>query len=134
MADLAAITSFRVVEATEQPRSIPCAVDITLGQVIGIGSTGKAVVARATTGPVLPKGFALSSAVAPSPTSILRSGVVDVGNILGGLAFGALVYASDTPGLLADAPVGGLAAIGDVIPAWAGAVACKLLHVHMGAR
>jgi hypothetical protein len=135
MSDITAVSTIRLVEAVEEPRTIPAAEAIAVGAVIGINSDGKAVNARATTGPILPHGMALNAAAAAGmPVSIIRDGLVDVGNILTGLAYGALVYASDTAGRLADGSVNSLAAIAEVVPVFSSSVADKLLRVKFIAR
>ena len=135
MADLTAVTYIHLVEAVEQVRTYPAGEAITQGQVVSFNSTGKVVKARATTGPILSKGIALTTAGAANlPVAVLRDGIVDVGNILGGLAFGAFAYASDTAGVLEDGSVNSLAAIGEVIPAWGATTGDKLLRIKMGAR
>jgi hypothetical protein len=136
MSDLSAVTYIHLVEAVEEPRTYPAGEAVTQGQVVSINSSGKVVKARATTGPVLPKGIALTTAGAANlPVAVLRDGIVDVGNILSGLAYGALLYASDTAGVIADGSVNSLAAIGDVTPSFGGgATADKLLRIKMDAR
>lgn len=132
MADLAAVTATDVaaVEVIEQ-FTVPAAEAIDAGEVVGIDADGKAVLADADA-VIMPKGIAIKSAnVAGMTITAVRRGLVDVGDVLDGLAFGDSLYVSDTPGLLADAAVGGLAAIGEVVPGWGATTADKLLRVAL---
>jgi hypothetical protein len=135
MADLSAVTYIHLIEAVEEPRTLPAGEAITQGMVIGFDSAGKVVKANANTTQVLPKGIALTSAGAANmPVSILRDGTVDIGNIMTGVAYGALIYASDA-GILSSTIVNSVAAIGSVEPAWGGgATADKVLRIYCGAR
>ena len=135
MSDQTQISTIRLVEAFEQVRTYPAAEAIDVGDVVGINSGGAVVAARASTGPILPKGIALNAAVIYGHVDVVRNALLDVGNVLGGLAYGALVYASDTAGLLDDSNTGSLAAIGEVVPA-PGVVTTydKLLRLKIGAR
>jgi hypothetical protein len=135
MSDLTAISTIRLVEAYEEPRTVPAAEAIAVGAVLGINTGGAVVAARATTGPIYPKGMALNASLIYGHVDVVRDALLDVGNILGGLAYGALVYASDTAGVLSDAAVNSLAAIGEVVPAH-GVITTydKLLRLKMGAR
>jgi hypothetical protein len=135
MSDLTQISTIRLVEAYEEPRTVPAAEAIDVGDVVSYNSGGALVAARATTGPILPKGMALNASLIYGHVDVVRDALLDVGNILGGLAFGALVYTSDTAGLLSDASVNSLAAIGEVVPAH-GVITTydKLLRLKIGAR
>lgn len=132
MADLSAVTEadVRAVYVVEQ-YTLPAGEAITAGQVVGIDANGKAVKADADTGPIMSKGIALNSAAANMPVTILAKGLVDLGDIFTGTAVNASVYSSGTAGRLADAAVGGLAAIGTVHPAWGYTTVDKLMRVEL---
>lgn len=69
--------------------------------------------------------------VAGLTVSYVQEGIIDLGDALAGLSFGAPVYASDTAGALADAAGTQSAVVGSVIPGWGnGATADKLLQVR----
>jgi hypothetical protein len=136
MADLTkpTVSAVSVVQVIEQ-HTLPVEPGTTIeaGQLVGINSSGRLVLADADTGPVLTKGIALtSSAKTGGVVTFLQKGLVDVGNILSGLAFLASVYSSGTAGLMADAAVGGLAAVAEVVPVWgASSAADRLLRFDL---
>ena len=135
MADLDAITTIRLVEAFEEIRTLPAAETIAVGAVVGVNSSGAVQGAHATSGPVLAKGMALNAATIRGRVDVARVAILDVGDILGDLAYGHLIYYSNTEGRLSDAAVSGLAAIGEVIPAQ-GVITTydKLLRLYIDAR
>jgi hypothetical protein len=132
MSDLSITASdVAVVEAIDQATG-PAAEAIDAGEAVFIGaSTGKYELAdqgEATEDDV--EGVAVISAnVANITITILRKGLLDVGDALSGLDYGALVYLSDTPGQLADADPGNGVVVGQVVPAWGYTTADKLLRV-----
>lgn len=64
--------------------------------------------------------------------TVIRDGLLDVGNALSALAFGAAVYLSDTDGTLADSAGTVSVIVGRVVPGWGSATADKLLRVRKG--
>lgn len=62
--------------------------------------------------------------------TVVREGLLDVGNALSALAFGAPVYLSDTDGTLATTAGTVPVIIGRVAPGWGSITADKLLHVR----
>jgi hypothetical protein len=106
MADLT-ITASRVapVRLTRDPRSFPAAVTITAGQAVYLDSTNALRLADADADATEnAMGIALRSVVAGETTSIAApDDLIDLGDALGGLAYGAPVYLSGTAGGLADA-------------------------------
>ena len=79
-----------------------------------------------------PEGVAVVDANAANISiTLIRQGVLDVGDALAGMDYGAPVYLSQTPGKLADAdPAAGIV-IGEVIPGWGYTTADKLLRVDL---
>lgn len=132
MADFSAVAEadVRVVYAVEQ-FTLPAGEAITAGQVVGINTDGEVVKADADTGPILPKGIALTSAVENFPVTFLSKGLVDLGDIFSAANVNSSIYASGTAGRLADGAVGGLAAIGTVHPAWGATTVDKLMRVEL---
>ncbi len=133
MGDLAVVTVVDVaaVQIIEQ-FTVPAAEAIDAGELVGIDTNGKAVLADADTGPITAYGVAITSANQANITiTAVRKGLVDVGDVLAGLAYMADVFSSGTPGLMADAVVGGLDPIGQVVPAWGHTTADKLLRVDL---
>jgi hypothetical protein len=79
-----------------------------------------------------PEGIAIKAALQANDTiTIVKKGLLDIGNVLTALAYGAPVYLSDTPGLLADSDPGEAIVIGEVWPSWGATTADKLLRVDL---
>jgi hypothetical protein len=91
--------------ALDHTYDIVAGVAVTAGQVIRQNSSGKAALADANAGSGAEKaiGLALKTKGAGQGVSYLQQGRV-YGFDLSGLAYGALVYLSDTAGALADIP------------------------------
>jgi hypothetical protein len=109
MADLT-LTAARVApvfphSALDTTYDIVAAVAITAGQVIRQNTSGKGALSDANAGSGAEKaiGLALNAGGAGQGISYLQQGRV-YGFDLSSLAYGALVYLSDTAGALADAP------------------------------
>jgi hypothetical protein len=106
MADLS-ITASRValVQSPRPPRSFPAGGTITAGDAVYQDTAGK--VQRASAGADAtenPIGIALRSVVSGEAVTIAGpDAAVDIGDALGGVAFGAAVFLSNTAGALADA-------------------------------
>src|SRR5687768_2045838 len=105
MADLT-VDAARValVESPRQPRSLPAGGTVTAGAPVYQDSNGKAVEADAgadaTEDPI---GIALKSVVTNEAVTIAGpDAIVDVGDALTDLAYGAPVYLSDTAGELSS--------------------------------
>lgn len=64
--------------------------------------------------------------------TVVRNGLLDIGNALSGVAFGAPIYISDTDGTLSDSAGDSTVdvIIGRVVPGWGSATADKLLRVR----
>ncbi len=77
------------------------------------------------------QGFAVIKAerVGRSVT-VVRGGLIDVGDALDAMAFGAPVYLSDTDGQLDTAAGTTTVIVGRVHPIWSGTVANKILKVE----
>lgn len=131
MTDLA-ITVCRPVDVREKFTG-PAATAITLGQYCRLDtSTGKITPGRGTTAPgARTGGIALNTVAAGETVTVVRLGILDVGNALSALAFDADVYLSDTSiGVLADGAGTVSKIVGTVVPGWAsGATADKLLRL-----
>jgi hypothetical protein len=86
-------------------------------------TTGKIKKADASAGlQVLDAGICITTPrFVGDAVTIVTDGRVALGDALGSMAFGALVYASDTVGLLADAAGTQSVPIGIVEPVWGGA-------------
>ena len=65
--------------------------------------------------------------------TVVRKGLLDVGEALANLAIGAKVYLSDTDGLLADGAGTVSTIVGEVVPGWGSLAADKLLRIEKGA-
>lgn len=133
MADFDAPTAavVKAVQVIEQ-FTAPAGEALNAGAAVGIDSNGLVVKADADTGPIYTKGIAIKNAnQANMPVTVVRKGLLDLGNIFTAAAIGASVYSSGTAGRLADGAVGGLAAIGEVVPAWGYTTVDKLLRVDL---
>lgn len=65
--------------------------------------------------------------------TVIREGVVDLGEALVGLAPGAPIYLSDTDGTLGTTAGTVSTVVGRVEPGWGGLTADLLLRIHKGA-
>lgn len=134
MADLSVTSSkVRPVQVFEQ---ITCAAGatITAGQVVRLDATsGKLVLAQADTAAnARAIGIAISdTAKTGNVTTVVRRGVLDVGNALDGLNYGVDVYLSNTAGVLADAAGTTPKIVGRVIPGYGATTPDKLLYVEL---
>lgn len=99
-----------------------CRFDATTGQIT-LGNGTNATEAKAG-------GIAVHAAAAGMPVTIINRGIVDVGEGLVGLAYGALVYVSDTDGTFADAAGTVSVIAGQVIPGFGNTTADKLLWLY----
>lgn len=72
-------------------------------------------------------GIALGAAVAGEAVTILNQGIVDVGEALAALDFGALVYVSNTDGKFGDAAGTVSVIAGQVVPGFGSTTPDKLL-------
>lgn len=101
-----------------------CRFDATTGYIaLGNGTTAAEVKAG---------GLAVNAAAAGQTVTIINQGIVDVGEALAALSFGADIYVSDTDGGLSTA-VGDSTVdviIGQVIPGFAHTTADKLLWLN----
>lgn len=106
-------------------------------------NAGEAVRIDATTGKYTPgnattttenavRGIAINTVGAANLTiSVLKKGVLDVGDALDGLNYGVPVYLSDTDGTLADAAGTTTVIVGRVIAGWGDTSGDKLLLVDL---
>lgn len=79
-----------------------------------------------------PEGIAIKAALQANDTiTIVKKGLLDIGNVLTALNYGAPVYLSDTAGKLADADPGNAVIIGEVWPSFGASTADKLLRVDL---
>ncbi len=74
----------------------------------------------------------VKSTRAGQAVTVIREGLVDVGNALSALAIGAAVYLSDTDGTLADTAGTVSTIVGRVVPGWGALTADRLLLVKKG--
>ncbi len=65
-------------------------------------------------------------------STVVRKGLLDVGNMLADVPIGASIYLSDTAGKFSDTPGTNVVIIGRVVPAWGNLTADKLLLVGKG--
>lgn len=108
MSDLSITAASVALVRGDEVLTAPAAEAITAGQVVRLDtSTGKFTKANATSDAEARWfGVAVGGAAAGFPVTAVRRGLVDLGNALGGMAYDADVYLSNTDGALADASVG----------------------------
>lgn len=107
---------------------------ITAGQVVRFdGTTGKIITAQADlAGNAGAIGIAINgTAETGMRPTVVRRGILDVGNALNALAYGASVYLSNTAGTLADAAGTVSLVVGTVVPGYGNTTPDKLLRVSL---
>jgi hypothetical protein len=101
-----------------------CRFDATTGKIaLGNGTTAAEVKAG---------GIAVNAAAAGMTVTIINQGIVDVGEALAALSFGADIYVSDTDGQFGTAAGDSTVDVicGQVVPGWGHTSADKLLWLN----
>ncbi len=111
----------------------PAAEAITAGQYVRLNvTTGKIELGNATTTAEARRGGLAETSVGAGQTvSVIRKGLVDVGNALSALAYDADVFLSDTDATLADAAGTVSLVVGTVFPVWGATAADKVLRLDL---
>ncbi len=133
MANLTVVASkVRPVSIIEQEIS-GAGATITAGQVTRYDTAGKSVLALATTAAnARANGIAINgTAETGMQPTIVRKGIIDLGDALDALAYGADVFLSDTAGTLSDTAGTSSKVIGTVVPGYASVTPDKLLRVDL---
>jgi hypothetical protein len=133
MGDLT-ISAVRLVRGSdEHQHTAPAAVAITVGQAIRIDTNGKWELADGSGAGTLGDVYIAdrTAAIGETVTGFKAPCLLDVGAALDALAFGALVYVSNTAGALGDAAGDVSKVAGTVVPGWAQTTAQKLLRVEL---
>lgn len=129
MADLV-ITKAEAVRVVQQLTG-PAAEAIAAGQRCRFDpTTGKVALGNATTAAEIKRGgIATHAAVVGQAVTIINQGIVDVGEALAALDFGADVYVSDTDGAFGTAASDSTVdlIVGQVVPGWGHTAADRLL-------
>ena len=126
-------TDVAAVEIIEQFTG-PASEAITAGQYVRFNtSTGKIEPGNGSSSGErgYQAGIALRSAAAGVSLTVLRKGIVDLGNALGDLDYDAPVYLSDTDGTLATSTGSVERIVGYVTPIWVHTTADKALRVDL---
>lgn len=113
-----------------------CIEAVNAGQYVRIdATTGKIALGNATTSTEVGRGggIAIKTAAAGGPLTVVRRGLVDVGNALNALSYGQVVYLSDTDGTFADSAGTVSTIIGYVHPGAAESTRSKLLMLTINA-
>lgn len=135
MADLTITAAdVKAVDIFEQLPTLPAAEAFNAGEAVRIDtSTGKYTPGNGGTAPEARiVGIALRTAVnANDAITVIKKGLLDVGDALDGLAYDADVYLSNTDGTLADAAGTVSVVVGKVYPAFGATTADKLLLVDL---
>lgn len=131
MADLT-ITTVRIVESNEQ-FDLPEGEALAIGNAVRIdASTGKATGSNATTATeALIVGIVAEEDEAGVVVTVVKQGLLDVGEALAGMDYGEPVYLSDTDKTLADAAGTVSKVIGFVAPGWGHTTPDRLLRVNL---
>jgi hypothetical protein len=106
MADLTVVAADVAPVRVIEQHTLPAAAAITIGAVVYIDTNGKFALADASAAPTAGAyGIAIQKATeAGEAVTAVRKGLVDMGDALDALAFGASVFLSDTnTGILGDA-------------------------------
>jgi hypothetical protein len=127
-------TDVAAVKIIEQDTA-PAHEAIDAGEVLYyVAATGKVGLADQDEAAPLndPVGIAIKTAnQAGISVTFVRKGLLDLGDALAGLNFGAVVYLSATAGKIYDSDPGNAIVIGTVVPGWGYATADKLLRVDL---
>lgn len=127
-------SAVRVVKrADEHQHTAPAGEAFTAGQYVRQDpSTGKIVLGNATSAAEVGDGFIAENSAAIGDPATCHKGpvILDVGDALSALNYGASVYLSDTDGTLADVAGTVSTVVGKVIAGWAG-TAKKLLRLTL---
>jgi hypothetical protein len=136
MTDLAAVVAADValVESPRNPRSVPAGATITAGMVVRMNTSARLVGADGSAaGTADAIGIALKGGPAGTAISVAgANAIVDLGDALSAVAYGAPVYLSDTgtnTGVMGDAAGTATRIVGWCIPAFGNTTADKLLRV-----
>lgn len=117
----------------EHQHTAPTAAAVTAGQLLYINTSGQfALVDADTAAHVAALNYiALTSAVTAglTVTGATVGALIDLGDALDALAFGAAVYASNNAGALGDAAGTTSKVVGRVVSGWAATTADKLLQM-----
>lgn len=119
-----------VVELIEG-HTYPAAAAIDAGCSIYLDSNGKWAKADHDAGYGVRAVATYTAAIANAPLQGMRKGVLDIGNALSGVAYGAKLYLSSTPGKIDDGITADEEEIGQCVPAWDATTADKLLRVDL---
>jgi hypothetical protein len=114
--------------------TLPAGVDVTAGQVVRWNlSNGTWALAQATTAANAANSFiALTTAKAGMPCTAIKSGYLNLGTALDGMALGDSIYLSDTAGALDTAAGTVNVLLGKVAPAFGnGAAFDRLMRVQV---
>jgi hypothetical protein len=119
-----------VVEKTEV-HTYPAAAAIDAGCSIYLNTDGKWAKADHDAGTGVRAVATYTAHIANASLEGMRKGVLDIGNALSGVAYGASLYLSSTAGKIDDAITADEEEIGQCVPAWDATTADKLLRVDL---
>lgn len=133
MADLTVTKCKLVRGGDEHQHTAPAAVAIEKGNAIRINTDGKFELADASAAGTLGDVYvALNRAAAgETVTGVKSPTLLDLGDALSALAYGASVYVSDTAGALNDGAGTVSKVAGTVVPSWGDTTPGKLLRVDL---
>lgn len=97
----------------------------------GLMSLGNATTTTENGSLSMQRGIALNTVAVNGTTTFVKRGLLDVGAGIDGLAYGAIVYLSDTDGTLGDVAGTVSTIVGHVVPGFANTTPDKLLRVEL---
>lgn len=125
------ITNARAVKVIEQ-HTWPNGESLTRGKYGRLNPTsGQAELGKATTAAEVGFGGIVTGDDGANTLTLVRKGLVDVGDALAAMSFGDVVYLSDTDGILDTASGTVTVQIGHVVPGWGATTPDKLLAVDV---
>lgn len=127
-------TKIRLIKPIIQWPDLPSGEAFTEGQYVRINTTtGKWEFGNATTSGEVGniRGIAISRGAVAAAVTVIKEGILDMGEALASLAYGATVYLSDTDGTLADAAGTVSTVVGYVFPLWGATTPDKVLYVKL---
>ena len=134
MANLSAATAAEISAVLIiEEFTAPAEEALSAGDVVRLNTTTGYITHAKDTGAAEARvaGILLNTVAANRTGTVLRTGIVDMGDILGDLDYDADVYLSATDGLLADAGVGTSKIVGTVFPGFGNTTPDKLLRVDL---
>lgn len=133
MADLVIVAARVAPVQVREQTTAPAAEALTAGQYARLDTaTGKLTKGNGSSaGEARSGGIVLNTVAAGETATIVRKGIVDLGDALNALAWDADVFLSNTDGTLGTTAGTVSKVVGTVVPGWGNTTADKLLRVEL---